>query len=177
MATNEKVLDIPVNLNGILKVSVGDGISPEDIEALAVAAFTKMLRKDLKLGEGSGSTASFVGESWSTAGQARVGDLQFEVRHDLALQTSGAMVALAPAPGAYGANRYRAKVTAYVSREAVFITARDARTDGEKIMVAVTMESGEPTVSVMDPNAEDEFSATHQPIYSTSFPGMSCSLN
>ncbi|HHH9441225.1 TPA: hypothetical protein ACP32N_003162 [Pseudomonas aeruginosa] len=173
-----QTIEVPVNLNGMMKVRVPRSCHPEDAEKLALEQFKTRLGKTIQFGESGYSSYTFSGEAWSTKGQARVGDLTFEVRHDIAEHVSGAMVAVAPAAGQFGADRLRARLTAYVSREGVFITGRKPGNDTEHVMVMVDIQEGEATVNVMSPTGDDQFEAAGQlPIVSVGFPNMCWSVN
>lgn len=173
-----QTIEVPVNLNGVVRVRVPSHVHPADAEAMALEQFNARLNQPVPFGETGYCSYEFSGEAWSTKGQARVGNLEFEVRHDLALNVSGAMVALAPGAGQFGSDRLRARLTAYVSREAVYITGRKPGTDSEKVMVLVDIQDGEPTVNVMSPTVEDEFNTEGAlPVVSVGFPGMCWSLN
>ena len=173
-----QTIEVPVNLNGTVKVRVPSHCHPEEVEKLALEQFKARLNQPVTFGESGYCSYEFRGEAWSTRGQARVGNLEFEVRHDMALNVSGAMVALAPAAGQFGADRLRARLTAYVSREAVYITGRKPGTDLEHVMVMVDIQDGEPTVNVMSPDGDDQFDADgSMPMVSVGFPGMCWNLN
>lgn len=173
-----QTIEVPVNLNGMMRVRVPRSTHPEDAEKLALEQFKSRLSQTTHFGESGYRSYEFTGEAWSTKGQARVGELTFEVRHDLALQVSGAMVAVAPAAGQFGADRLRARLTAYVSREGVYITGRKPGNDSEHVMVMVNVQEGEATVNVMSPSGDDQFQAEGQlPIVSVPFPDMCWSVN
>lgn len=176
--TDFEFIDVPVNLNGVMKVRVPRHYDKSQLQELAIDQFNKHIAQEIYLGESRNTSISFNGEAWSDTGLARVGNLEFEVRHDVALNVSGAMVGLAPPAGDFGADRLRARVTAYVSREAVYVTVRHPRNDAEKVLVAVTMSQGEPTVSVMDPDTSvDDDIEDQVPTVSVAFPGYACSIN
>jgi len=128
----------------------------DEAERIAINRFNSRLAQPFHLGESVDTSARFEGEAWGESGNAKVGDLQFEVHHNQSTGVSGAMVALAPADGTFGANRLRARVSAYVSRETVFITARKPHTDDEQVMAAVQIVDGELTAFLVNPEATDQ---------------------
>lgn len=154
-----EVIQVPVNLNGSLSVRVPKNMHRVEVERLAIERFSARISNPFHIGENAESHARFEGEAWGEVGNAKVGNLEFEVRHDSKTGVSGAMVALAPAPGSFGASSLRARVTAYVSTNAVFVTARSPQNDDERVMVAIQIVEGELTAFLMDPesaNAEGE---------------------
>lgn len=158
-------ISVPVNINGVIKVRVPCSAHPGEMERIAIERLNARISQPFHIGEVMDSRAQFEGEVWSDHGNARVGNLEFEVRHDAHSGVSGAMVGLAPQAGAYGATSIRARITAYVSRESVFITARKPQTDDEQMLAAVQIVDGEVTAFLMDPAGEEEGSIQTADIY------------
>lgn len=100
--TSAQVIEIPVNMNGTLRVSIPSNMCAEQVQELALARFKRMLHEELRLGEVGDAHCQFDGAVWGTEGQAQVGDLMFEVQHDMDLNVSGASVALRPRDGEFG---------------------------------------------------------------------------
>lgn len=174
--TNQ-TLEIPVNLNGVLRVKVPAHLNAEEFRALALQQFTQMLNSQVDMGESGEATFNFEADIWSTDGQANVADLLFDVQHDLNLNVTGAAVALRPKKGEFGANRYFSRLAAYVTEDDVYITARNPQNDLERVLVSVRMDSAVPTVHVMKPTDDDLGSPEIAPLFSIPFPGLSCMLN
>lgn len=173
-----KSVSIPVNLNGMLNVTLPSHVNAEEFCTRALDQFKRLLEAETKIGESGDVTFSFDGDVWSTEGQAQVGDLMFEVQHDMAMNVSGALVALKPRKGEFGADRYRSRICAYVSEHDVFVTGRCPQTDAERVLVVVRMDDSDPTVHVMNPSFEDAMAADGQaPLVSVPFRGMSFALN
>jgi hypothetical protein len=172
-----QTLEIPVNINGVLRVQVPAHANEEEFRALALQQFTQMLDRQVGMGESGEATFEFAGDAWSTEGQFKDADLMFEVQHDLSLNMSGASVALRPQAGDFGADRYRSRLTAYVTEHDVYITGRNPQNDMERVLVSVRMDSAVPTVHVMNPIDDDLVSSALAPLFSVPFPGMSCMLN
>lgn len=171
-------VEIPVNLNGTLRISIPSHMNADEFLQRALDHFAEKLRTESKLGETGDAAYTFDGEVWSAEGKAQLGDVLFEVQHDIAAQVSGAVVALKPRAGTFGENRFRSRVGAYVSEHDIYITARCPQTDAERVLVNVRMTDGDPTVYVMDP-ATNEFDSVdgELPIFSATFPRMSYAVN
>ncbi len=169
------ISEIPINLNGVLKV--------KNLPATAasigriVEQFERFIAQEVVFGESGDCRFGFSGEVWSTEGEATVGDLRIGVRHDPRLNVSGASVALSPHENEYGANRLRARVTAYVSPDAVYISARDKDVLNERVLCVVNITEGDLTCFVMDPSGKDSLSSEVLPEVSIRFPGMVSMLN
>lgn len=175
---SNQTVSIPVNLNGMLNVNLPAHVDPDEFCARALEQFKRMLASETEMGESGEATFSFDGDVWSTEGQAQVGDLMFEVQHDLSMNVSGALVALRPRKGQFGADRYRSRICAYVAEHDVYVTGRCPQTDAERVMCVVRMDDGEPTVHVMNPSFEDSFELDGQaPMVSVPFRGLSFALN
>lgn len=176
--TSAQVIEIPVNMNGTLRVSVPCNMSAEEVQELALERFKRMLNEELLLGEAGEASCQFDGAVWGTEGQAQVGELMFEVQHDMALNVSGAAVALRPRDGEFGAKRYRSRVCAYVAEHEVYLTATEPSTGSERILVSARMEGGDVIVHVMNPSGEDAYSeAGLTPVASIPFAGLAAALN
>lgn len=145
---------VPVNLSGEITLRLPTSMHRDEIERIAIDRFKTRLAQPFHMGESVDTSVRFEGEAWGNTGIATGGQLQFEMHHNQNTGVSSAMVALAPAKGTYGADRIRALVSAYVSRETVFITARKSHTTEEKVMVAVQIVDGELTAFLV--NAEDD---------------------
>lgn len=172
-----QTLEIPVNINGVLRVQVPAHANAEEFRALALQQFSQLLDRHVGMGESGEASFNFTGDVWSTEGQTKATDVMFEVQHDLALNVSGATVALRPQNGDFGADRYRSRLTAYVTEHDVYITGRNPQNDMERVIVSVRMDSAVPTVHVMNPADDDLVSTELAPLFSVPFPGMSCMLN
>ncbi|RRV05454.1 hypothetical protein EGJ28_21180 [Stutzerimonas xanthomarina] len=173
-----QVIEIPVNMNGTLRVNVPTNMSAEQVQGLALERFRRMLNEELLLGEAGEASCQFDGAVWGTEGQAQVGELMFEVQHDMALNVSGAAVALRPRDGEFGANRFRSRVCAYVAEHEVYVTAADPSNGSERVLVTARMEGGDVIVHVMDPSGDDAYMETGMtPIASIPFPGLASALN
>lgn len=169
---------IPVNLNGTLNVTLPAHLNSEEFAARALEHFKRMIEAETQMGESGDSAFSFEGDVWSTEGQAQVGDLMFEVQHDMSMNVSGALVALKPREGQFGADRYRSRICAYVSMHDVYVTGRCPQTDAERVLVVVRMDDSDPTVHVMNPSFQDASAVEGQaPLVSVPFRGMSFALN
>lgn len=173
-----QVIEIPVNMNGTLRVTVPAHMSQDEFREVALERFKQRLNAEVALGESGVATYAFAGEVWGTEGQAQVGNLMFEVQHDLAQNISGAVVALKPRAGEFGANRYRSRVCAYVSEHEVYVTAADPQSGSERVLVTARMEGSDVMVHVMNPSGEDAFSETGMtPLASIPFLGLASALN
>lgn len=173
-----QVIEIPVNMNGVLRVTLPPHMSEDDFRELAMERFTQSLKNEVLLGESGEATYSFDGEVWGTEGQAQVGNLMFEVQHDLAQNISGAVVALKPRAGGFGANRYRSRVCAYVSEHEVYVTAFDPKVGAERVLTTARMEGDDVVVHVMNPTGEDAHSSGEMtPLASIPFSGLASALN
>jgi hypothetical protein len=172
-----QTLEIPVSINGVLRVTVPPHLNAEEFRALALQRFSQMLETQVGMGESGEPTFGFAGDVWSTEGQSQVADLLFDVQHDLHLNVTGASVALRPKAGEFGANRYRSRLAAYVTEHDVYITGRNPQNDVERVLVSVRMDSAVPTVHVMNPADDDYVSTELAPLFSVPFPGMSSMLN
>ncbi|MBM5458925.1 hypothetical protein H8F21_15265 [Pseudomonas sp. P66] len=178
-ATNQsQSISIPVNLNGMLNVTLPAHVNADEFCARALEQFKRMIELETGMGESGEATFSFDGDVWSTEGQAQVGDLMFEVQHDLAMNVSGALVALKPRQGEFGADRYRSRICAYVSEHDVYVTGRCSQTDAERVLVSIRMDGSDPTVHVMNPSFHEDMDLEGQvPLVSVPFRGMSIALN
>lgn len=154
--TEFQEVQVPVNLSGVMTLRLPTSMHRDEVERIAIDRFNSRIAQPFHLGESVDTSAKFEGEVWGESGTAKVGNLQFEVHHNQRTGVSGAMVALAPAKGTYGADRLRARVSAYVSRETVFITARKPHSDDEQVMVAVQIVDGELTAFLVNPEATDQ---------------------
>lgn len=173
-----QTVSIPVNLNGMLNVTLPPHVNADEFCARALEQFKRLLEAESEMGESGDATFSFDGDVWSTEGQAQVGDLMFEVQHDLSMNVSGALVALKARKGEFGADRYRSRICAYVSEYDVYVTGRCPQTDSERVLVVVRMDDCEPTVHVMNPASEDALGSEGQaPLVSVPFRGLSFGLN
>lgn len=170
-------IEVPVNLNGVLRVRKPKNLTVAEASAMAVQAFQGQINRPHTFGESGQNGYVFEGNAWSTEGHARIGNLGIEVRHDVVMGVSGAMVALAPAEGAYGADRFRCRVTAYVTRDAAYITARDPRNDCERVMCLVNITDGDVTAHVMEPSGNDNHCDEVEPAVSVRFRNMCSALN
>jgi hypothetical protein len=165
-ATTEfQEVEVAVNLNGKMKLRLPRSMHRDEVEKLAIERLNARLAQPFHVGESMDTRAQFEGEAWGDRGTARVGNLEFEVRHDARSGVSGAMVGLAPQPGSFGADTLRAHVTAYVSRDSVFITARRSQYDDEKVLVAVQILDGELTAMLMDPVSADDDEVMSSDLY------------
>ena len=161
-----EIVQVPVNLNGSLSVRVPKNMHRAEVERLAIERFNAKIAQPFHVGETVETFARFEGEAWGEIGNAKVGNLEFEVRHDSKTGVSGAMVGLSPAPGTFGATSLRSRVTAYVSRHAVFFTARSPQTDEENMLVAIQIVEGELTACLMDPaSCQSEGEASTSDVY------------
>lgn len=177
-ANSSQTVEVPVSLNGILRVSIPSHMNAEEFLQRALEHFAEKLRTKSQLGETGEAAYSFDGEVWSTEDQAQLGDVLFEVQHDIAAQVSGAVVALKPRAGTFGENRFRSRVGAYVSEHDIYVTARCPQTDAERVLVNIRMTDGDPTVYVMDPATNEYDSVDGElPIFSATFPRMSYGVN
>ncbi|HDS0957069.1 hypothetical protein [Pseudomonas putida] len=177
-ANQAQSISIPVNLNGMLNVTLPSHVDAQEFCARALEQFKRMLEVETAMGESGEATYSFDGDVWSTEGQAQVGDLMFEVQHDLAMNVSGALVALKPRKGEFGANRYRSRICAYVSEHDVYVTGRCTQTDAERVLVSVRMDGSNPTVHVMNPSFAEDMDVEGQvPLVSIPFSGLAIALN
>lgn len=154
--TEFQEVQVPVNLSGVMTLRLPTSMHRGEVEGIAIERFNNRLAQPFFLGESVDISAKFDGEVWEDAGSTNEANHQFEVHHNQRTGVSGAMVALAPAKGSFGADRLRARVSAYVSRETVFITARKPHTDEEKVMVAVQIIDGELTAFLVDPSDPDQ---------------------
>ncbi|WP_439126042.1 MAG: hypothetical protein ACNJA3_29515 (plasmid) [Pseudomonas rhizophila] len=171
-------ISLPVNFNGLLNVTIPPHVNAEEFCALALEQFKQLLQAETDMGETGEASFSFEGEVWSTEGQAQMGDLMFEVQHDLSMNVSGALVALKPRKGEFGSDRYRSRICAYVSEHDVYVTGRCPRTDAERVLVVVRMDASDPTVHVMNPSFDEDMNLHGQaPLVSVPFRGMSFALN
>lgn len=175
-STQYEEVDVPVNLNGLIKVRVPSNMHRADVERLAIERFNARLSQPFHAGENADTRVHFEGEAWGDSGMAKVGSLEFEVRHDAKSGVSGAMVGMAPQAGTFGADSLRANITAYVSREVVFVTARNPHTDEEKIIAAVQIAEGDVTAFLMDPNKAGDLDVQTSDLY-VRFPGYCARMN
>lgn len=169
-------VEVAVNLNGTIKLRLPANMNPAEAQKIAIERFQQRLHQPFHTGESLDSRAQFHGEVWGDSGNAKVGDLGFEVRHDQRTGVSGAMVGLAPAAGTFGADTLRARVTAYVSRESVFITCREPRSNEEKMIIAAQILNGELTGMLMNPTADQDDDGMTSDLYFT-YPGMTSRIN
>lgn len=169
------ISEIPINLNGVLRVR-NMPKSAAEVDRL-VKRFEQFIAQELVYGESGDCRFLFSGEVWSTEGEASVGDLRIGVKHDPRLNISGASVGLAPQQDEYGANRIRARVTAYVTPDAVYISARDRGVLNERVLCLVNISEGDLTCHVMDPSGTDNLSDEVSPAVSVRFPDMISALN
>ncbi|MAG65025.1 MAG: hypothetical protein CMK74_04020 [Pseudomonadales bacterium] len=169
------ISEIPINLNGLLRVKN----MPASAAALnkIVERFEQFIAQELVFGESGDCRYQFSGDVWSSEGEASVGDLRIGVKHDPKLNISGASVGLAPQRDEYGANRIRARVTAYVTPDAVYISARDRGVLNERVLCLVNISEGDLTCHVMDPCGADSQCDELSPTVSVRFPDMISALN
>lgn len=142
-----------------------------------VERFEQFIAQELVYGESGACRFMFSGDVWSSEGEASVGDLRIGVRHDPELNISGASVGLAPHSDEYGANRIRARVTAYVTPDAVYISARDRGVLNERVLCLVNITEGDLTCHVMEPSGSDNLCDEVSPAVSVRFPDMISALN
>lgn len=177
-AVDDELLEIPINLAGLLKIRVPGHLNPEEFRSRALAQFKKLLGTQYEMGESCEATFAYEGDAWSLCDQVQAADRLFDVQHDLSMNVTGASVALRPRPGEFGENRYRGRIGAYVSEFDVFVTARCPTTDAERVLVNVRMEDGNPTVHVMDASSpESADSAGQAPLVSVPFFNLAFALN
>lgn len=175
---NTQVVEVPVKLSGTLRVSIPSHLDAEEFVQLALKQLSERISADTALGETGTVTYEYVADIWSPERQANVGEQMFDMQHDLSQNVSGAVVALKPRKGAFGENRYRSQIGAYVAEHDVYVTARCPRTGYERVIVNVRMNDGEPTVYVMDPSPDELLSEDGEvPLFAAAFPGMSFAIN
>jgi hypothetical protein len=171
------ISEIPININGVLNVKNLPASTAALAQGEIIKRFEKFIAQELFYGESGDTRFAFTGEVWSTEGDASVGDLRIGVRHDPKLNISGASVALAPHLSDFGANRLRARVTAYVSPDAVYIAGRDKGVLNERVLCVVNITEGDLTCHVMDPGGADNLTDEVSPAVSIRFPHMVSMLN
>lgn len=169
------ISEIPINLNGVLRVKN----MPASAAALdrIVERFEQFIAKELVYGESGDCRFMFSGDVWSSEGEASIGDLRIGVKHDPELNISGASVGIAPQSDEYGANRIRARVIAYVTPDAVYISAMDRGALNERVLCVVNIAEGDLTCHVMDPSGSDGLCEEVSPAVSVRFPDMITTLN
>jgi hypothetical protein len=170
-------VEVPVTVSGILRIAKNSSLSRDQIEDLAIANFRELLAQKQNYSESVGSSYTFESQVRRIDGPAIEDDLRYEVRHDHALSVSGGGVAIAPAAGTFGANRLRARITAYVAADGAYITARDPLNDSERVLCMVNVTEGEIACHVMEPGGEDSLAEEATPQVTIMFPNLCVSLN
>lgn len=68
-----QTIEVPVNLNGTVKVRVPSHCHPEEVEKLALEQFKARLNQPVTFGESGYCSYEFRGEAWSTRCEAPIG--------------------------------------------------------------------------------------------------------
>lgn len=175
--TGSDFVEVPVIVSGILRVAKNSSLSRHEIEALALENIRAVLAQTHRYAESIGSTYTFENEIRRADTPAIDRDLRYEVRHDHALSVSGAGVAIAPAVGTFGADRLRARITAYVAQGGAFITALDPLNNSERVLCMVNVTEGDIACHVMEPDGDDSLAEEATPGVTVIFPRLCISLN
>lgn len=175
---SNQVVEVPVNISGILTIKVPSNMCAKELTSIALQKLNRLLVEEIALGESAQACASFSGRACSPGLLVEECELMFEVQTDMSMNVTGAEVALKPRVGQFGAGRYRASITSYVSEHEVYITGRSPQSNGEQVLVMVRMDEGCPVVHVMDPRAEDAYGISGlAPVHSVPFPALAVALN
>jgi hypothetical protein len=170
-------VEVPVTVSGILRIAKNSSLTRVQMEELAVENFRALLAQTQNYTESAISTYEFDGQLRRNDEMALERDLRYEVRHDNALSVSGGGVAIAPAAGTFGADRLRARITAYVAPDGAYITARDPLNDSERVLCMVNVTEGDIACHVMEPRGDDGLAEEATPGVTVVFPNLCVSLN
>jgi len=175
--TRGDFVEVPVNISGVLRIAKNASLSREQIEELAIANLRSLLAQTHNYGNSLRSTYTYENDIRRADGPSIERDLRYEVRHDHALSVSGGCVAIAPTAGTFGADRLRARITAYVTPDGAFITARDPLNDSERVLCMVNVSEGDIACHVMEPGGDDSLAEEATPRVTVVFPNLCISLN
>jgi len=94
------------------------------------------------------------GEVFSDSGMVSIGELTFDVGHDVTQGTSYASVDVKALPGEFGEGRLKSSLRAYVTPTSVYVTANEPNTGMDRTLGRFSIHQGELHAFYMDPNAE-----------------------
>lgn len=168
----DEVSDVPINLNGVLRVRCARGTPRDEVHGQAIRLLNRLLAEAIRTrpSEGGVTIRDFDGECWSREGHVLVGDLAFDVDHDPGRGMSCATVDIVPAQQSFGANHLYAKLTTHTERDQVAITAFDPANQVEQPLVAVCVEHGDVVLHIFNRGADKKVSTT--PSATVRLPGL-----
>ncbi len=148
------ILESEVNVNGETSITHPANINKDQAGQIAVELIKQALSRKLSCKKTGVTVQMMDGQVWSTQGSVNVGNLFFEVDHDVENRCSAAKVDIEPETTELGNGLVRARISAYVHPNRVYVTAEDPRTGQEKMLSLTRFEGMEISTRVCDSNTE-----------------------